>query len=320
MKKVFSFLKLFEHERLTDVKLTDIYKTLKDVVSSQTINKSVGDDITMTRLAMSTDTSGAYLYLEVAYRKTDHKTWINIHPDGATLSDNYTWRTQSHTFIEAHWDLTFTAPEFEAGLNISNHYYSQSTLGVFPNILGVAAAIIDDKETLIDTLKSAIIEVDNEYDVYLQAYNGNIDGARLGDVVFINGQKNGKLLQAAKRTIKALDNQKRDADVHLLPYLGTMISTASFDELTSVLSFIDVECSLDYYPTYTLSSARAGKLQDILTYVKERMEKRLKELMKEHTQTVTLHQLTHDETVKEYVKNGTQVNLLLELNEMKWVD
>lgn len=315
MVKVFSFLKLFEQEPLTDSNMTEIYEMEKNIRSVHASSETVAGAVTLTRM----ETFDESYHMEIAYRQSDHKTWFRFHPHGVTVPE-YEWRTQEHPLNENEWDIAFTAPEFEVGLDSTRNYYSHTTLNIYPQLLAIVALITDDKAAFLSLLKGAMIDVENVYDVYLQSYGGNIDSGRLGQLVFINGQRNGKLMHAAKRVINALDNQKRDTEIHLLPHLGSLVPTASFEELTDILDFIETECRLTRYPRYTITLARVENITRILAHVKEGAEKRLKELMKEHTQTVTLQQLTTDETIREHIESGARVNLLLELNEMKWVD
>lgn len=318
MKKVFSFFKLLEHERLADINMTELYNTLKFTETTYAAREAVASDISLARIDIL-DMAPQRGHIEVAYHQTDHKTWVAFYPHGSSLS-SYAWRTHTHSFDDSKWDTTFTAPEIEAGLDATRHYYSGLTMSIYPNILAIVASIVADKKTFLDMLQSSIIEVDDVYDVYLQAYNGNIDSGRLGELVFINGQRNGKLLQASKKVINALENRKQDPETHLLPYLGSLVPTASFDELIDILDFIEENGRLTRYPRYTITLTRAENITRILAHVKEGVEKRVKELMKERTQTVTLQQLTTDETIQELIENGARVDLLLELNEMKWVD
>lgn len=318
MKKVFSFVKLFEHNSLANIKLTELYQQL-DTIRITHASENSGDDVAYTRIDVENSMTHTPS-LVVAYRQNDHQMWVASYPDGMT-SNTYEWRTQLHSVTGTKWwDMTATAPEFEAGLSSSGSYYSSDTLRIYPELLAIAFTLIGNKTVFLKALNSAIVEVDDVYDVYLQTYNGDIDSKRLGQFAFINGQQNGKLLYAAKRAIKNLDNQKRDAHVHLLPHLGSLIPNTSFDELSDLLEFIESDCHLTGYHYYTLSTSRAERLTRILAHIKRRGEKRLKELMSKHTQTVSLHQLSHDETIQEQIENGAQVNLLLELNEMKWVD
>lgn len=315
MVKVFSFLKLFEQEPLTDSNMTEIYKMEKNIRSAYASSETFAGAIALTRM----ETFDEGYHMEIAYRQSDHKTWVRFYPHGVTVSE-YDWRTQQHPINENEWDIAFTAPEFEAGLGSTRSYYSNTTLDIYPQLLAIVALITDDKAAFLSLLKRAIIDVENVYDVYLQSYGGNIDSGRLGQFVFINGQQNGKLFHAAKRVIRDLDNNKQGAEVHLLPHLGSRVSTASFEELTDILAFIDKKCRLANYPHYTLSMARAENITGILRYVRAGVEKRLNVLMKEQVQTVTLKQMTDDDPIREHIQSGARVNLLLELNEMKWVD
>lgn len=310
MKKVFSFLKLFEHEQFEQIKITNLYNDIKNISVS---NAGMHGDVLFTRIDTSSNKT-----IIIAYRHEDHKTWLRIH--SSIMSEHsYAWRTRSHSIHEGQWDMVITVPEIEAGLDTSRYSWTNATMETYPQLFGFIADTVSTKEAFKQIINASIIEVKETHEVFFQPYTGQLDGKRLGDYTFIYGQDNGMLLKSARRVVADLDKRNRNASVHLLPYIGTLIATADFDTLNNLLAFID-DCHLTHYPSHILSQARAEIIIDLLDKIKHAGEERLKELMKDHVQTVNIKQLTSDQTIQEHVATGARVNLLLDLNEMKWVD
>jgi len=309
MKKVFSFSKLFEHQLLEDLNLIDLYKDTKEIRVSQA---GTHVDTIFTRL----DTMKQSLV--IAYRSTDHQTWVAVHPN-RIREDEYSWRTRSHTMNEEKWDITFTAPEFEIGRDNGLRVWSNANLTIFPHLLAFVADMFDTVDTFKEVLNDSMIDVKHNHDILFRPYKGKLDGSRVGEFSFIHGQQNGTLMHAAVRAVNDMGEYKRDSNVHLLPYLGTMVPDADFERLTEILSFIK-STNLAHRPSHVISTTRATIIENLLDIIKTAAEERLKDIMKKEVQTVSLRQFTTDKRIIEQIEQGAKVNLLIDLNEMKWVD
>lgn len=308
-KKVLSFIKLFEHEALKELSLTELYKETKEVTL---YHAGVHEGVMFTRIETSRTA------LIVAYRQEDHKTWLAFFPLG--IRENaYEWRTREHSIRDTKWDISFIAPELEFGLNNTYHVWSNSSLVFYTDILGFLSEYIDSEEEFIQLLNDSMIETKDIYDVLYQTYNGEISGNRLGGFSFITGQENGRLVESIRRVFTHLEKNQRGTDTHLLPYLGTLIPNADFDTLSEILKIID-NSNLESYPNYTLSDAQARIITKALYRVKAKADKKLKDLMENHVQTVTIAQLNRDDKIKDHIKSGAKVNILIDLHEMEWVD
>ena len=309
VKKVLSFIKLFEHEALKELSLTELYKETKEVTL---YHAGVHEGVMFTRIETSRTA------LVIAYRQEDHKTWLAFFPLGIRESA-YEWRTRAHSIRDTKWDISFIAPEFEFGLHNTYHTWSNSSLVFYTDILGFLSEYIDSEEGFIQLLNDSMIETKDIHDVLFQTYNGEISGNRLGGFSFITGQENGQLVESIHRVFTHLDKNQQNTDLHLLPYLGTLIPNADFDTLSEILKIID-NSYLTSYPNYTLSDTRAHIITRALDKVKEKADAKLKDLMVNHVQTVTISQLNRDDKIKDHIKNGSKVNILIDLNEMEWVD
>lgn len=308
-KKVLSFIKLFEHEALKELSLTELYKETKEVTL---YHAGIHEGIMFTRIEVLRTS------LIVAYRQEDHKTWLSVFPSG--ISENtYEWRTRAHSIRDTKWDISFIAPEFEFGLNNPYLVWSNASLVFYTDILGFLAEYIDSEEGFIQLLKDSMIETKDIHDVLYQTYNGEISGSRLGGFSFITGQENGRLVESIHRVFTHLEKNQQNTDIHLLPYLGTLIPNADFDTLAEILKIID-NSNLASYPNYVLSDSRANIITRALYKVKAKADKKLKALMENHVQTVTISQLNRDDKIKDHIKSGAKVNILIDLHEMKWVD
>ena len=308
-KKVLSFIKLFEHEALKELSLTELYKETKEVTL---YHAGVHEGVMFTRIETSRTT------LVIAYRQEDHKTWLSVFPSG--IRENaYEWRTRAHSIRDTKWDISFIAPEFEFGLHNTYHTWSNSSLVFYTDILGFLAEYIDSEEEFIQLINDSMIETKDIDDVLYQTYNGEISGNRLGGFSFITGQENGRLVESIRRVFAHLDKNQRFTDIHLLPYLGTLIPNADFDTLSEILKIID-NSNLESYPNYTLSDTRSHIITRALEKVKAKADKKLKDLMENHVQTVTISQLNRDDKIKDHIKSGAKVNILIDLHEMEWVD
>lgn len=310
VQKVLSFIKLFEHEALKELSLTELYK---ETIEVALYHAGVHEDVIFTRIETFSEAA-----LIVAYRRRDHKTWLSFFPSGIR-EGAYEWRTREHSIRDTKWDISFIAPEFELCLNVSRYTWSDTSLLFYTNILGFLAEYIDSEEGFIQLINDSLIETKDINDVFYQTYNGEMRGHRLGEFSFITGQENGRLIESIRRVFLHLDKGQRDADIHLLPYLGTLIPNADFDTLTEILKIID-DNDLGTYPTYTLSHERAHIITKALEKVKAKADKKLKDLMENHVQTVTISQLNRDDKIKDYIKSGAKVNILIDLDKMEWVD
>lgn len=309
MKKVLSFIKLFEHDALKELSLTELYSETKEI---SLCHSGEHEGVMFTRIeALRTA-------LIVAYRREDHKTWLSVFPSG--ISENlYDWRTRAHSIRDTKWDISFIAPELEFGLNGTYHVWSNSSLVFYTDILGFLAEYIDSEEEFIQLLNDSMIETNDIHDVLYQTYNGEISGSRLGGFSFITGQENGRLIESIHRVFTHLEKYQQNADIHLLPYLGTLIPNADFDTLAEILKIID-NSNLATYPDYIVSESRARIITSALNRVKAKADEKLKDLMENHVQTVTISQLNRDDKIKDHIKHGAKVNILIDLHEMKWVD
>lgn len=309
IKKVLSFIKLFEHEALKELSLTELYKETKEVILYQA---GLHEGVTFTRIETSRTT------LVIAYRQEDHKTWLAFFPLGVR-ENAYEWRTREHSIRDIKWDISFIAPELEFGLNTSRYTWSNTSLVFYTDILGFLSEYIDSEEGFIQLLNDSMIETKDIDDVLYQTYNGEISGNRLGGFSFITGQENGRLVESIHRVFGHLDKNQQNTDLHLLPYLGTLIPNADFDTLAEILKIID-NSNLTSYPNYTLTSTQANIIIRALDKVKAKADAKLKDLMVNHVQTVTISQLNRDDKIKDHIKNGSKVNILIDLHEMEWVD
>lgn len=309
IKKVLSFIKLFEHETLKELSLTELYKETKEVTL---YHAGEHEGVMFTRIETSRTA------LIIAYRQEDHKTWLAFFPLGIRESA-YEWRTRKHSIRDTKWDISFIAPELELGLNNSRYTWSNTSLVFYTDILGFLSEYIDSEEDFIQLLNDSMIETKDIHDVLYQTYNGEISGNRLGGFSFITGQENGRLIESIHRVFGHLDKNQQNTDLHLLPYLGTLIPNADFDTLSEILKIID-NSHLASYPNSTLTSRRADIITRALDRVKAKADAKLKDLMVNHVQTVTISQLNRDDKIKDHIKNGSKVNILIDLNEMEWVD
>lgn len=308
MKKVFSFVELFNHTELNSKwNITEFYKDIKDIHLD---HAGTHDGVTFTRIARGGKA------LVVAHRLSDHKTWLSLQPTNERTME---WKTRTHSIYSIQWDLTFISPEMSVGLRDFTRSWATDELTIYPQIF---SSIYQNHTASIDTFKQlindSIIEVENVYDVFFHSYEGKKQSKRKGDYVFITGQENEKLLSAVQGALNKIEDE-RMGDIHLFPYLGTLINQADFDTLTTILQNIGEINQLTPYSNYTFSTSRVGRIQSIMEHIETVAENKCKDLMKSHVQTVSMSQLLDDETIQENIEQGAKVNILIDIDNMKWV-
>lgn len=308
MPNILSFVKLFSHEQVNELNTKTLYTLIE---KSETYTTS-SDNLLFSRTLMDD-----YI-MTVAHRSDNGQTWLKCvnNNNGTYTEPAYEWQHRAHTLDDEDWDMFFISPEISLGTE--HKYYRNAELARYPELLAFIAVYI--AETLDDfkqMINDSIVTVDHEYDVFMISYTGNVSASRLGEYVFITGQQNGKLSDAIAKVMHNLDRYN-SADIHLIPYIGTLVSHADFNTLTKISEFTQNIHTLNRLPNHAIAYQKAQEICEVVNHLNDIVEKTINERMKNHTQTVRYTQLMNDESVKNHLDAGGKVNLLLELSNMTW--
>ena len=310
MINVLSFVKLFSHDRLKELNITDLYKGID---AARTDVTSSTDGILLHRTDMADEV------IIVAHRVSDGQTWVKwTKYTEADHQHSYDWKqsVRDRAFNDENWDISFISPEISLGT--TQLHWRSAELARYPELLAfIAAYITDTLDDFKQMITDSIVTVDHKYDVFMVPYTGQASTSRTGDYVFITGQQNGKLFGSINQVMHKLNNYS-NADTHIIPYIGTLVSQVDFNELTEIARFTQNIDQLNDFPNHLIVHEKARSICEVVDHINEVIEETVKERMKNHVQTVTYDQFMSDDSVKEHVEDGGKVNLLLNLTNMTW--